>query len=147
MKPVRDHRRRETTVLQRPASVVLCYVNDRRQAQADWSLCRALVHVNIIERSVVEVSFYCYSMFVRWFRPPHTVISSIKGSFTLVSLCHYDVVLTNVGKQAIELLRPIVVRLLSVISSQTLALDRKPPSRRWANKRPGKMQQGYFWPM
>jgi len=56
--------------------------------------------------------------------------------------------LTNVGKHAIELLRPIDdAQLLSVLSSQTLAMDETFAKAGPSKKRPGKMQQGYFWPM
>lgn len=56
--------------------------------------------------------------------------------------------LSNVGKQTFELLRHNVdAQLLSVLSSQTLAMDETSIKTGPSKKRPGKMQQGYFWPM
>ena len=59
---------------QRPASsVVLCYERPVVKLKQTGSLCRALVPVNIIERSVVEVSFYCRYV-CRQVRIPHTAL-------------------------------------------------------------------------
>jgi hypothetical protein len=53
-----------------------------------------------------------------------------------------------VAKQSIELLRPIVAaQLESILDSQTLAMDETPVKAGPSKKRPGKMQQGYFWPL
>lgn len=132
---------------QRPASsIVLCYERPVVKLKDSGALCRALVSVNVIERSVVDVSFIA-GMLVDKFEyhlPLYRQHQRLEHAGVTLS----RTTLTNVSKQAIELLRPIVdAQLLSVLDSQTLAMDetsiRAGPSKR----RAGKMQQGYFWPM
>ena len=132
---------------QRPASsVVLCYERPVIKLKDSESVCRALVPVNVIERSVVDVSFnagmlvdkfaYHMPLYRQHQRLVHTGITLSRTT------------LTNVAKQSVELLRPIVdAQLLSVLSSQTLAMDETSVKAGQSKKRPGKMQQGYFWPM
>ena len=132
---------------QRPASsVVLCYERPVVKLKDSGSVCRALAPVNVIERSVVDVSFnagmlvdkfaYHMPLYRQHQRLAHAGITLSRST------------LTNIGKQSIELLRPIVdAQQLSVLSSQTLAMDETSVKAGPSKKRPGKMQQGYFWPM
>ena len=59
--------------------------------------------------------------------------------------------LTNLTKRGIELLRPIVIeQLISVLDSKTLAMDETPikvTRQPGVGNKPGKMKQGYFWPV
>lgn len=59
--------------------------------------------------------------------------------------------LTNLTKRGIELLRPIVIeQLISVLDSNTLAMDETPikvTRQPGVGNKPGKMKQGYFWPV
>jgi transposase len=132
---------------QRPASsVVLCYERPVVKLKQSGSLCRALVPVNVIERSAVEVSFIA-GMLVDKFEY-HLPLYRQHQRLIHAGITLSRTTLTNVGKQAIELLRPIVdAQLLSVLSSQTLAMDETSIKAGPSKKRPGKMQQGYFWPM
>ena len=132
---------------QRPASsVVLCYERPVVKLKQSGSLCRALVPVNVIERSVVDVSFIA-GMLVDKFEY-HLPLYRQHQRLTHSGITLSRTTLTNVGKQAIELLRPIVnAQLLSVLDSQTMAMDETPVKAGPSKKRPGKMQQGYFWPM
>ena len=132
---------------QRPASsVVLCYERPVIKLKQSGSLCRALVPVNVIERSVVDVSFSA-GMLVDKFEY-HMPLYRQHQRLIHAGVTLSRTTLTNVGKQAIELLRPIVdAQLLSVLESKTLAMDETPVKAGPSKSRPGKMQQGYFWPM
>ncbi|TYL49432.1 IS66 family transposase [Marinomonas sp. IMCC 4694] len=59
--------------------------------------------------------------------------------------------LTNLTKRGIELLRPIVIeQLISVLDSNTLAMDETPikvTRQPGVGNKPGKMKQAYFWPV
>lgn len=132
---------------QRPSSsVVLCYERPVIKLKETGSLCRALVPVNVIERSVVDVSFIAGSLVDKfeYHMPLYRQHQRLLHSGVTLS----RTTLTNVVKQAIELLRPIVdAQLLSVLESQTLAMDETPVKFGQSKSRPGKMRQGYFWPM
>lgn len=132
---------------QRPASsVVLCYERPVVKLKQSGSLCRALVPVNVIERSAVDVSFIA-GMLVDKFEY-HIPLYRQHQRLTHAGITLSRTTLTNVGKKAIELLRPIVdAQLLSVLNSQTLAMDETSIKAGPSKKQPGKMQQGYFWPM
>lgn len=110
------------------------------------SLCRALVPANVIERGVVDASFipgmlvdkfeYLLPLYRQHQRLTHSGITLSRTT------------LTNIGKQSIELLRPIVdAQLLSVRSSKTMAMVETSVKAGPSKKRTGKMQQGYIWPM
>ncbi|ASJ74625.1 IS66 family transposase [Granulosicoccus antarcticus] len=132
---------------QRPASsVVLCYERPVVKLKQNGSLCRALVPVGVIERSVVDVSFIG-GMLVDKFEY-HIPLYRQHQRLGHAGITLSRTTLTNVAKKSIELLRPIVAaQLVSVLESQTLAMDETPVKAGPSKKRPGKMQQGYFWPM
>ncbi len=132
---------------QRPASsVVLCYERPVVKLKENGSLCRALVPVGVIERSVVDVSFIA-GMLVDKFEY-HLPLYRQHQRLAHAGITLSRTTLTNVAKQAIELVRPIVAaQLESVLDSQTLAMDETPVKAGPSKKRPGKMQQGYFWPV
>jgi len=132
---------------QRPASnVVLCYERPVVKLKQSGSICRALAPANVIERSMFDVSFiagmlvdkfdYHLPLYRQHQRLGHAGITLSRST------------LTNIGKLAIELLRPIVdAQLVSVLESKTIAMDETPVKAGPSKTRPGKMQQGYFWPM
>jgi transposase len=132
---------------QRPASsVVLCYERPVVKLKQSGSLCRALVPVNVLERSLVDV-FFIAGMFVDKFEY-HIPLYRQHLRLGHAGITLSRTTLTNIGKQAIELLRPIVdAQLLSVLSGKTLAMDETSVKAGPSKKKPGKMQQGYFWPM
>jgi transposase len=132
---------------QRPASsVVLCYERPVVKLKPSGSLCRALVPVNVIERSMVDVSFIA-GMLVDKFEY-HIPLYRQHQRLAHAGITLSRTTLTNVAKQTIELVRPIVdAQLLSVLDSQTMAMDETPIKAGPSKTRPGKMQQGYFWPM
>ena len=132
---------------QRPASsVVLCYERPVVKLKDNGLLCRALVPANVIERSVVDVSFIA-GMLVDKFEY-HLPLYRQHQRLAHAGITLSRTTLTNIGKLAIELLRPIVdAQLVSVLDSKTLAMDETSVKAGPSKKRPGKMQQGYFWPM
>ena len=132
---------------QSPASsVVLCFERPVVKLKSEGSLCRALAPTNVIERSMVDVSFIA-GMLVDKFEY-HLPLYRQHQRLAHAGITLSRTTLTNVSKQAIELLRPIVdSQLQSVLSSQTLAMDETSVKAGPSKKRPGRMQQGYFWPM
>jgi transposase len=128
------------------SSVVLCYERPVVKLKQSGSLCRALAPASVIERSVVDVSFAA-GMLVDKFEY-HLPLYRQHQRLAHAGITLSRTTLTNVAKQSIELLRPIVAaQLESVLDSQTLAMDETPVKAGPSKKRPGKMQQGYFWPM
>ena len=115
---------------QRPASsVVLCYERPVVKLKENGSLCRALVPAGVIERSVVDVSFIA-GMLVDKFEY-HLPLYRQHQRLAHAGIALSRTTLTNVAKQAIELVRPIVAaQLESVLDSQTLAMDWASPTRR-----------------
>jgi len=132
---------------QRPAStVVLHYERPVVKLRQKGLVCQAPAPLAVVERSVADVSFmagmlvdkfaYHLPLFRQHQRLEHNGITLARST------------LTNLAKRAIELLRPIVAAQLdSVLESSVLAMDETPVKAGPSKKRPGKMQQGYFWPM
>ena len=132
---------------QRPAStVVLHYERPVIKLREKGLVCQAPAPLAVVERSVADVSFiggvlvdkfeYHMPLYRQHQRLEHNGIMLARST------------LTNLAKRAIELLRPIVAaQLNSVLESRVLAMDETPVKAGPSKKRPGKMQQGYFWPM
>ena len=138
---------RSYRLAQRPASsVVLCYERPMVKIKKTGSLCRALAPANVIERSMFDVSFIA-GMLVDKF-DYHLPLYRQHQRLAHAGIVLSRSTLTNIGKLAIELLRPIVdAQLVSVLNSKTLAMDETPVKAGPSKTRPGKMQQAYFWPM
>lgn len=115
---------------QRPASsVVLCYERPVVKLKQCGSLCRALVPVGVIERNVEDVSFIVGVLVDKfeYHQPLYRQHQRLEHAGITLS----RTTLTNVAKQAIELVRPIVAaQLSSVLDGQTLAMDWASPTRR-----------------
>ena len=111
------------------SSVVLCYERPVVKLKQCGSLYRALVPVGVIERSVVDVSFIAGLLVDKfeYHQPLYRQHQRLEHAAVTLS----RTTLTNVAKQAIELLRPILAaQLSSVLDSQTLAMNWACPTRR-----------------
>ena len=132
---------------QRPASsVVICYERPVIKLRESGAIHQAPAPDGVLEKSVADVSFIA-GMLVDKFEyhlPLHRQYQRLGHAGIVVS----RTTLTNITRRAIELLRPIVAsQLVSVLESSVLAMDETPIKAGPSKKRPGKMQQGYFWPM
>ncbi len=134
-------------IAQRPAStVVLCYERPVVKILSDGAICQAPAPSGVLERSIADVSFIAGMLVDKYeyHLPLHRQHLRLKNSGITLARS----TLTNLSKQAIELLRPIVdAQLLSVLESSVLAMDETPVKAGLSKKRRGKMKQGYFWPV
>ena len=132
---------------QRPASsVVLCYERPVIKLRESGEIRQAASPEGVLEKSLADVSFIA-GMLVDKFEyhlPLHRQHQRLIHNGIMISRS----TLTNLGRGAIELLRPIVAaQLVSVLQSDVLAMDETPVKAGPSKTRPGKMKQGYFWPM
>jgi len=132
---------------QRPASsVVLCYERPVIKLRESGAICQAPSPDGVLDKSLADVSFIA-GMLVDKFEyhlPLHRQHQRLLHGGIMVSRS----TLTNLVRRAIELLRPIVsAQLISVLESQVMAMDETPVKAGPSKTRPGKMKQGYFWPM
>lgn len=133
---------------QRPASnVVLCYERPVvKLRDGTDALYQAVSPAGVLERSVADVSFIAGMLVDKYeyHLPLHRQHLRLKNSGITLARA----TLTNISKQAIELLRPIVdAQLISVLESSVLAMDETPVKAGPSKARPGKMKQSYFWPI
>ncbi len=112
-------------------------------------LITAPVMDHVFEGSIADVSFIVGLLVnkFQYYLPLHRQHQMLTAAGITLS----RTTLTNLTRQAIELLRPIVVeQLISILESKVLAMDETPikASRQpGAGKKPGKMKQAYFWPL
>lgn len=130
---------------QRPASyVVLRYEIPVLKRKADQTLMTPPMPDTVFDNSIADVSvlvgllidkfLYHLPLYRQHQRLGHAGITLSRAT------------LTNWVKRAIELLRPIVeAQLRHVLQSKTLAMDETPIKAGRAG--PGKLKQGYFWPV
>ncbi|HET7629803.1 MAG TPA: IS66 family transposase, partial [Candidatus Saccharimonadales bacterium] len=130
---------------QRPASyVVLRYEIPVLKRKADQTLMRPPMPDAVFDNSIADISvlvgllidkfLYHLPLYRQHQRLQHAGITLSRAT------------LTNWVKRAIELLRPIVeAQLRHILQSNTLAMDETPIKAGHAG--PGKLKQGYFWPV
>lgn len=104
---------------------------------------------NVLDKSIADVSFLV-GMLVDKFQY-HLPLYRQHQRLTQAGVTLSRATLTNLCKRAIELLRPIAAaQLLSVLQSRILSMDETPIKAGKSGKcgaGPGKMKQGYFWPL
>lgn len=128
---------------QRPGSyVILKYV--RPVIKQEGALITAPAPVNVLEKSFADVSFlagmlidkFCYHLplYRQHQRLAQAGITVSRGT------------LTELGKRAIGLLKPIVdAQREHILQSRVLAMDETPIKA--GRKQKGQMRQAYFWPI
>jgi len=132
---------------QRPASyVVLCYEQPVVKIKQSQQIVSAIMTMNVLEKSIADVSFLV-GMLVDKFAY-HLPLYRQHQRLTAAGITLSRATLTNLVKQAIALLKPIVdSQRDSVLQSRVLAMDETPCKVGKSKKKKGKMHQGYFWPM
>ena len=132
---------------QRPASyIVLCYEQPVVKIKQSQRIVSAIMTMNVLEKSIADVSFLVGMMVDKFsYQLPlyrqHQRLSAAGITLSRATL-------TNLVKQAIGLLKPIVdSQRDSVLQSRVLAMDETPCKVGKSKKKIGKMHQGYFWPM
>ena len=130
---------------QRPGSyVILEYTRAVYKILEDQSILTTPAPVNVLEKSVVDVSFlagmlidkFCYHLplYRQHQRLMHSGIQLSRSSLGIWAA------------RAIDLLRPIVdAQSQHLLQSRVLAMDETPIKA--GRKKKGKMRQAYFWPL
>lgn len=99
---------------------------------------------NVLDKSIADVSFLV-GLLVDKFQY-HLPLYRQHQRLTQAGITLSRATLTNLCKRAIELLRPIAAaQLENVLLSRVLAMDETPIKAGRAG--PGKLKQGYFWPL
>jgi len=130
---------------QRPASYeVLRYVRPLVKRRDTGELLAARAPANVLDRTSADVSLLA-GMLVDKFRhhlPLHRQHRRMADAGIAVSRAS----LTNWTGRAIDLLRPVAAaQTAHVLQSRVLAMDETPVKA--GVKEPGRMRQGYFWPI
>ena len=132
---------------QRPASyVVLCYEQPVVKIKQSHQIVSAIMTMNVLEKSSADVSFLVGMMVDKFVY--HLPLYRQHQRLTAAGITLSRTTLTNLVKQAVGLLKPIVdSQRDSVLQSRVLAMDETPCKVGKSKKKKGKMHQGYFWPM
>ena len=102
--------------------------------------------MNVLEKSVADVSFLVGLLVDKF--AYHLPLYRQHQRLSAAGITLSRATLTNLVKQAIALLKPIVdAQRDSVLQSRVLAMDETPCKVGKSKKKKGKMHQGYFWPM
>ena len=130
---------------QRPASYeVLRYVRPAVKRRDTGELLAARAPANVLDRTSADVSLLA-GMLVDKFRhhlPLHRQHRRMADAGIRVSRAS----LTNWAGRAVDLLRPVAAaQTAHVLESRVLAMDETPVKA--GVKEPGRMRQGYFWPI
>lgn len=130
---------------QRPASyVILQYERPVIKRKASETPMPSPAPLNVLDRSVADVSFLV-GMLVDKFQY-HLPLYRQHQRLQQAGVTLSRATLTQQVKRAIELLRPITDAMLDhVLLSRTLAMDETPIKA--SRQAPGKLKQGYFWPI
>jgi len=139
--------RRTYRLAQRPASyVVLCYEQPVVKLKQSRQIVSAIMTMNVLEKSIADVSFLTGLLIDKF--AYHLPLYRQHQRLTAAGITLSRATLTNLVKQAIMLLSPIVdAQRDSVLQSRVLAMDETPGKVGRSKKKKGKMHQGYFWPM
>ena len=132
---------------QRPASyIVLCYEQPVVKIKQSQRIVSAIMTMNVLEKSIADVSFLMGMMVDKF--SYHLPLYRQHQRLSAAGITLSRATLTNLVKQAIGLLKPIVdSQRDSVLQSRVLAMDETPCKVTKSKKKIGKMHQGYFWPM
>ena len=130
---------------QRPGSyVILKYIRKVLKRTETQSLHTALMPVNVLEKSVADVSFLAGMLVDKFLYhlPLYRQHQRLQhGGITLSRTT-----LTNLSRRAIDLVSPIVdAQLAHILLSKVLAMDETPIKA--GRQQKGKMRQGYLWPL
>ena len=124
--------------------VVLCHETPVIKRKDEEAPLPCPSPANVLERSVADVSFLV-GMLVDKFQyhlPLYRQHQRLKEAGITLSRA----TLTNLGKRAIELLRPIAqAQLDSILQSKVLAMDETPIKAGLSGK--GTMKKAWFWPV
>lgn len=139
--------KRTYRLAQRPASyVVLCYEQPVVKIKQSQQIVSAIMTMNVLEKSVADVSFLVGLLVDKF--AYHLPLYRQHQRLSAAGITLSRATLTNLVKQAIALLKPIVdAQRDSVLQSRVLAMDETPCKVGKSKKKKGKMHQGYFWPM
>jgi len=134
---------------QQPAYVVIEYALPVIRRKSDDKLKTTAMPPQVLDSSLADVSFLAgmlvdkFAYHLPMYRQHQRLL---QGGITLARST-----LTNLTKRSIDLLRPIVdAQLESVLRSRVLAMDETPVKagrKPKAGKQPGKMKQGWYWPL
>ena len=132
-------------LVQRPASYeVLKHVRPVVKRRDTGELVTARMPGNVLERTSADVSLLAGMLVDKfcWHLPLHRQHQRMGDAGIAVSRSS----LTNWTGQAIDLLKPIMeAQSAHVLTSRVLAMDETPVKA--GRTGPGKMRQGYFWPV
>lgn len=135
---------------QQPASyVVLEYRRPVLKRKGEDKPLSSPAPANVLDKSIADVSLLT-GLLVDKFQY-HLPLYRQHQRLAQAGITLSRATLTNLCKRSIELLRPIVAALLkNVLQSKVLAMDETPIKAGKASKpnaAPGKMKQGWFWPL
>lgn len=130
---------------QQPAGyVVLRYETTVIKHKQQAHIIRAPLPEQVLEGSIAEVSLLAGLLVDKFLY--HLPLYRQHQRMTQMGVTVARASLTNWVKRAIELLRPIVdAQCRHILISKVLAMDETPIKA--GLKHPGKMKQGYFWPL
>lgn len=130
---------------QQPASyIVLKYIRPVIKLKTNAQLIQAAAAPNVLEKSQYDVSFLVGMMVdkLQYHLPLYRLHQKLEQNGIIVSRGG----LSQAFHRACALLEAIFQALLrSVLQSKILAMDETPVKA--GRKKPGKMKQGYYWPM
>jgi len=130
---------------QQPAGyVVLRYEVPVIKRKVDGALSSPAMPDQVLERSIADVSLLAGLLVDKFLY--HLPLYRQHQRMTQLGLYVARASLTNWVKRAIELLRPIVeAQCQHILLSRVLAMDETPIKA--GRQHPGKLKQGYFWPL
>ena len=130
---------------QRPGSyVVLRYVRQVVKLKSEETPSSPPAPAAVIERSVADVSFLAGLLIDKftYHLPLYRQHQRLEAAGVHLS----RQTLTNLVSRSVSLLEPVYyAQLSSILASKVLAMDETPIKA--GRERPGKLHQGYFWPL